>query len=228
MSNKDIKSISILLLSASLAAIYFILGCGGGGGGGGSSEIATASLNVEPTTVEVGGGQLVTINLSDVYNNLAVKIRHPNASRYVVNSARFTADGADVFTNPASDISDQDKTVSPSTGATATPAAGATPVATATATATPTSTPTPSGTATGNADSEYAKRYLVFYLTRDAFGSDNSGTLSFVLRAKEVLDSGKVELDVDLDDPSVPNNTEFSLENPQFEAEQSVTVRLKN
>ncbi len=207
------KKICSLILAISLFA------CGGGGGS--SSNLANTEMTVVPTTVEVGGSQFITINLSEVTDNLSIKVRYPEALRYVENSARFVSEEAEVFTNPAYDIS-ENPTVAP----TATAAPGTTPMATATPTPTPTSTAT--GTASQNAESNYTKRYLVFFLTRDAFAESRTGTLTFRLRAKDVLDSGRVELDVDLDDPSISNDEEFSVSNPQFESEEHIGIRVRN
>jgi hypothetical protein len=201
-----------------------VISCGGGGGGG-SNDIGSSELFIEPATIEVGGNQEIRIKLRDVKESLNLKIAHPDALSFVENSARFFSAEAEVVTNPAFNLS-EDQTTTPEPTATPAPGVTVTPAPTATATATP--TPTATGTAGANAAAKYTKRYLVFFLTRDAFGNDDSGELVLKLRAKEVLDSGKVELDIDIDDPSIPNDQEFSVQNPQFEAEKNITIRVRN
>ena len=202
-----------------------LIGCGGGGGGGsGEGDIASSSLEATPATIEVGGTQKVTIHLSNVTQNLAVKIRYPAALQYVSGSAYFINGNDTVATNPAYDLSEvpEDSSSSSSAGNGSSAAATATPTPTATATA------KASGSSSSKAEVVYEKRYLVFFITRDAFGTDPNGTLTFTIRAKNVQEDGKVELDVDLDDPSINNDDEFSVTNPLFEKEQAVDVRVRN
>jgi hypothetical protein len=67
-------------------------------------------------------------------------------------------------------------------------------------------------------------RYLVFFLDQDLFGDDGRGTLTFQLKGSDKLTEGRIEVDADVNDPLVNDNNEFSVSNPEFGAEDDVTV----
>jgi len=75
-------------------------------------------------------------------------------------------------------------------------------------------------------------RYLVFFISQSSFrinGQEYTGGEGTVVLQLEGLDGvtdGLIEVDPDVDDPAEANDTEFSLEDPQFvaEAEASITV----
>ena len=224
MSTKYIRlnstSLTIFLI---LSLTFLIINCGGGGGGSGESDIANSELTVEPSTLEVGGIQKITIKLSDVQENLSIKLRYPVALQYISGSAVFVNGADHVVTNPAFDL--------PETP-TASPSSSTTSGSSSSVAATPTPTATPTATSSGSNGSKttisYEKQYLVFFITKDAFGSEPSGTLTLNLRAKNVQEGGRVEMDVDLDDPSIANNREFSVSDPLFDSEQASDVRIRN
>lgn len=80
------------------------------------------------------------------------------------------------------------------------------------------------------------RRYLVFFLKRSFFGevpqSDDittvseDGELRFELTGKERLQNSKIEVDVDVDDPTIPNKDEFSADNPGFQSEAEASISV--
>lgn len=82
---------------------------------------------------------------------------------------------------------------------------------------------------------EDEKVYLIFYLAQSLFhrsGQDYNGepgTVRFQLAGKSAIEDGLVEVDPDVDDPSISNSTEFSLEKPEFLAvdEASISVSVE-
>jgi hypothetical protein len=79
---------------------------------------------------------------------------------------------------------------------------------------------------------EDEKVYLIFYLAQSLFhreGQDYNGepgTVRFQLAGKSAVKNGLVEIDPDVDDPNVSNSTEFSLEKPEFLAEDQAYVSV--
>lgn len=71
------------------------------------------------------------------------------------------------------------------------------------------------------------KRYLVFYITRDILGKDAQGTLSLFLVGRTETESGKVEVDADVDDPLIGNDVEFDVNSPAFAAADEVSVEVQ-
>lgn len=69
--------------------------------------------------------------------------------------------------------------------------------------------------------------YLVFNLSREIFSEDNEGTLVFELRAEPEVRTGKIEIDADVNDPTVPDEGEFSIDNPEFTAQDQITIAVK-
>jgi hypothetical protein len=78
--------------------------------------------------------------------------------------------------------------------------------------------------------------YLVFFLPQKLFRrpketyTGEPGTIQFQLVGKSYVKDGLVEVDADVDDPSVNDNTEFNVSTPEFLAEdqQSITVEVSN
>jgi len=70
-------------------------------------------------------------------------------------------------------------------------------------------------------------RYLVFFFTREQFGEDNYGKLTFQLEGKAVVADGKVEVDADVDDPLIDNSVEFDPRNPEFVAEDEAGIKVR-
>ena len=64
--------------------------------------------------------------------------------------------------------------------------------------------------------------YLVFYFSKSVVG-DNSGRLSLFLQGNSAVD-GQVQVDVDLDDPTLSNGSEFSVADPKFNAQDAAGI----
>jgi len=77
-------------------------------------------------------------------------------------------------------------------------------------------------------DSDNDRVYLVFYLKQNKFGTDgeNSGTLTLQIEGLDTLADGKVEVDPDVDDPLISNDTEFNISDPQFTAEDEASLSV--
>lgn len=70
--------------------------------------------------------------------------------------------------------------------------------------------------------------FLVFFLAQDDFDDNANGVIQFQLEADEEISDGEVEVDPDVDDPLIDNNSEFDPENPEFGAEASVSISVRN
>jgi hypothetical protein len=76
--------------------------------------------------------------------------------------------------------------------------------------------------------------YLVYYLPQKLFRrakeiySGEPGTVQFQLVGKSAVTEGLIEVDADVDDTNVANETEFSVATPEFLAEdqQIITVQV--
>lgn len=79
---------------------------------------------------------------------------------------------------------------------------------------------TPDVDTAGNNDD----RYLVFFFSEDDFDKDAEGTVRFELQANDSVNDGEISVDLDIDDPTVPNNSEFSVQSPKFQAEDSARI----
>lgn len=69
--------------------------------------------------------------------------------------------------------------------------------------------------------------YLVFNLTRALFTEENEGTLVLELNSDSEVRSGKIELDADVNDPTIADLQEFSVENPEFNEQDEITITVK-
>lgn len=65
--------------------------------------------------------------------------------------------------------------------------------------------------------------YLVFFFSQAAFG-DNEGVLTLELEGVSSISDGEIEVDADVDDPKIDNANEFSIDAPEFAAEDSATI----
>ncbi len=65
-----------------------------------------------------------------------------------------------------------------------------------------------------------SNNFLVYYFRKSTFGDDN-GILRFKLTGVAKVADGKIEVDADLDDPNISNQTEFSVSTPNFDAQSS-------
>ena len=76
--------------------------------------------------------------------------------------------------------------------------------------------------------------YLVYFLSQKLFKrvkevyNGEPGTVQFQLVGKSAITDGLVEVDADVDDTNVDNDTEFNVATPEFLAEdmQSITVQV--
>jgi hypothetical protein len=74
--------------------------------------------------------------------------------------------------------------------------------------------------------------YLVFYLSQSLFRRGEAeyrgemGSLKLQLEGRTVVRDGKVQVDADVDDPQESNETEFTLSNPEFAAEDEASIRV--
>jgi hypothetical protein len=68
--------------------------------------------------------------------------------------------------------------------------------------------------------------YLVYYISADQIGENEEGTLYFELEGKDSIEDGEIEVDPDVDDPAIDNATEFNTEEPQFGAEDQVSIQV--
>lgn len=72
------------------------------------------------------------------------------------------------------------------------------------------------------------KTYLVFYFSQAIFGEDEEGELEFELEATSEIIDGRVEVDPDVDDPLISNDTEFNIEAPEFLSEADAKVEVRD
>ena len=70
--------------------------------------------------------------------------------------------------------------------------------------------------------------YLVFFLTKADFGSEAQGSVTFQLVGNSVVSEGQIEVDADVNDPLVDDNTEFNVDTPEFGAEDSTDIEVTN
>lgn len=81
-------------------------------------------------------------------------------------------------------------------------------------------------------DSKENTNYLVFYLPQTLFRTAGeeyngaSGKIMLQLEGRAVVRDGEVEVDADVDDPLEDNSSEFSIDNPEFSAEDSASITV--
>lgn len=74
--------------------------------------------------------------------------------------------------------------------------------------------------------------YLVFYMPQAQFkrsGQDYEGeqaTMKLLLEGREAVQNGEIEVDPDVDDPAEDNSSEFTIDTPEFEAEDSTPIEV--
>ena len=71
--------------------------------------------------------------------------------------------------------------------------------------------------------------YLVYFLSQDYFGQEgtDTGDLVFELKALESYDDGEIGVDVDVDDPTISNDSEFNVNDPEFYPDDAVQFRIR-
>ena len=87
-------------------------------------------------------------------------------------------------------------------------------------------------TPTVNQSSTDNEIYLVFYIPQSSFRrggkpyEGESGTVVLQLEGIDAISDGLVEVDPDVDDPDQPNATEFSIDSPEFDAQDKAYVTV--
>jgi hypothetical protein len=71
------------------------------------------------------------------------------------------------------------------------------------------------------------RNYLVYFLSKEELGDEHDTTISFDLVGRGRVSSGKIEVDADLDDPSINNNEEVTAESPLFGAETEAFIQVR-
>jgi hypothetical protein len=69
--------------------------------------------------------------------------------------------------------------------------------------------------------------YLVFNLPRSNFGEDNEGEVVFELNSESGVQSGKIEVDADVNDPTITDQAEFSVDDPEFDVQDDVEIKVR-
>lgn len=70
--------------------------------------------------------------------------------------------------------------------------------------------------------------YLVFFLTKDDFGSREEGNIIIELVGNESIADGKIEVDADVNDEAIPDASEFNVEAPEFAAEDEIAIFVED
>ena len=74
---------------------------------------------------------------------------------------------------------------------------------------------------TSSADSKY---YLVYIMPQSELGNDQFGEITLALRADTKSDSAKIEVDIDIVDPS--KSSQFELSAPEFTAQDDTDIHI--
>ena len=74
--------------------------------------------------------------------------------------------------------------------------------------------------------SDDRESYLVFYFSQSQFDEDMRGAVMFDLEAADEVSDEEIEVDADVDDPLVDNAVEFSIDRPEFGAEDSASIEV--
>ena len=70
--------------------------------------------------------------------------------------------------------------------------------------------------------------YLVYYISPDQIGEKEEGTLFFELEGRDSVEDGLIEIDPDVDDPTIDNTAEFNIDEPEFGAEDEASIVVTN
>lgn len=76
-------------------------------------------------------------------------------------------------------------------------------------------------------DPDTRRRYLVFFLSPDELEDDLNTTVALELEGLSRLSAGEIEVDPDVNSPDVPDDTEFSVDDPQFDAEDETEITVR-
>lgn len=74
-----------------------------------------------------------------------------------------------------------------------------------------------------------SKTYLVYYIPQSNFGTDgkDEGDVTVFLEGASAASEAKVEVDADVDDPLISNDSEFNIDEPEFAAEDEATLEIQ-
>jgi hypothetical protein len=70
-------------------------------------------------------------------------------------------------------------------------------------------------------------RYVVFFLSKASLGKGNFGEINLQFEGVKAVTSGEIALDVDLNNPLIPNEIEFIAARPEFTAEEQIGIRVR-
>jgi len=68
--------------------------------------------------------------------------------------------------------------------------------------------------------------YLVYYLSHKQLKDGDGGEVILQLKGVASLDRDKIEVDADVDDPLISNDSEFDPQNPFFEAQAEANIAI--
>lgn len=68
--------------------------------------------------------------------------------------------------------------------------------------------------------------FIVFIFTQEQFGTDNRGTVVFQIAGDSAIEDALVEVDADVNDPLVKDDTEFDISSPEFGAESDASIEV--
>lgn len=68
--------------------------------------------------------------------------------------------------------------------------------------------------------------YLVYFVSKFELQERNNLTLRFQLTGENPVANGAIGVDVDLDNPNIPNANEVEVENPKFSAEDETAIKV--
>lgn len=69
--------------------------------------------------------------------------------------------------------------------------------------------------------------YLVYYFSKARFGEKAEGQLQIELEGVTGVSDGEIEVDADVDDPLIPNSSEFSIDNPEFQTQDAAQIKVR-
>lgn len=79
-----------------------------------------------------------------------------------------------------------------------------------------------------NGKAEDGFMYLVYSFTRSSIPNGREGTLRIQLTGLKEVKDGKIGVDADVDDPSIPNASEFKVNTPDYNPEDEVDIDVVN
>ena len=69
--------------------------------------------------------------------------------------------------------------------------------------------------------------YLIYFISREEIDNEDDTRLTFQLSGETRVSAGEIAVDPDLDDPTIDNNVEFDINNPEFSAEDSTSIVVR-